>query len=111
MDRVVLDASAALRIASSSAGFDAVAGIASLEEARAYMDHPVLGLRLRECVGAVLATSGVTAEQIFGALAAMKVRSSMTLFHRAAPAEPLFAEMLERFYGGVADEATDALLS
>jgi len=86
-------------------------GIASLEEARAYMDHPVLGLRLRECVGAVLATSGVTAEQIFGALDAMKVRSSMTLFHRAAPDEPLFAEMLERFYGGVADEATDALLS
>ena len=86
-------------------------GIASLEEARAYIDHPVLGLRLRECVGAVLATSGVTAEQIFGALDAMKVRSSMTLFHRAAPDEPLFAEMLERFYGGVADEATDALLS
>ena len=86
-------------------------GIASLEEARAYMDHPLLGLRLRECVGAVLATSGVTAEQIFGSLDAMKVRSSMTLFHRAAPDEPLFAEMLERFYGGVADEATDALLS
>jgi uncharacterized protein (DUF1810 family) len=85
-------------------------GIASLEEARAYMDHPVLGLRLRECLGAVLATSGVTAEEIFGALDAMKVRSSMTLFHRAAPDEPLFAEMLERFYGGVADEATDALL-
>ena len=85
-------------------------GIESLDEARAYLDHPVLGPRLRECVSAVLATSGATADQILGSLDAMKVRSSMTLFHRAAPHEPLLAEMLERFYGGVADEATDALL-
>jgi uncharacterized protein (DUF1810 family) len=85
-------------------------GIESLAEARAYLDHPVLGPRLRECVGAVLATSSVTAEQIFGSLDAMKVRSSMTLFHRAGPDEPLFAETLERFYGGTADEATDALI-
>jgi uncharacterized protein (DUF1810 family) len=85
-------------------------GIESLAEARAYLEHPVLGARLRECAGAVLATSGRTADDIFGSLDAMKVRSSMTLFHRAAPDEPLFSEMLERFYGGVADEATDALL-
>ncbi len=85
-------------------------GIASLDEARAYLDHPVLGARLRECVGAVLAMSGATADQIFGSLDAMKVRSSMTLFHRAAPEEPLFIEMLERFHGGVADAATDAIL-
>jgi uncharacterized protein (DUF1810 family) len=85
-------------------------GIESIDEARAYLEHPVLGPRLRECVGAVLATSGTTAEGIFGSLDAMKVHSSMTLFHRATPAEPLFTEMLERFYGGVADEATDALL-
>jgi uncharacterized protein (DUF1810 family) len=85
-------------------------GIESLAEARAYLDHPVLGPRLRECVGAVLATSGLTAEQIFGSLDAMKVRSSMTLFHRAAPDEPLFAGVLERFYGGVTDKATDALI-
>ena len=85
-------------------------GIASLDEARAYLDHPVLGPRLRECVNAVLATSGATADQIFGSLDAMKVRSSMTLFHRAAPDEPLFAEVLERFYGGVADAATDSML-
>ena len=85
-------------------------GIASLDEARAYLDHPVLGPRLRECVGAVLATSGATADQIFGSLDAMKVRSSMTLFHRAAPDEPLFVEVLERFYGGVADAATDSML-
>lgn len=85
-------------------------GMESMNEARAYLEHPVLGPRLRECAGAVLATSGTTAEGIFGSLDAMKVRSSMTLFHRAAPEDPLFAEVLERFYGGVADKATDALL-
>ena len=85
-------------------------GIASLDESRAYLDHPVLGPRLRECISVVLATSGATADQIFGSLDAMKVRSSMTLFHRAAPDEPLFVEVLERFYGGVADAATDSML-
>jgi uncharacterized protein (DUF1810 family) len=85
-------------------------GIESLAEARAYFEHPVLGPRLRECAGAVLATSGRTAEEIFGSLDAMKVRSSMTLFHRAAPEESVFTDTLERFYGGVADRATEALL-
>ena len=85
-------------------------GIESIDEARAYLEHPVLGPRLRECVGAVLATSGITAEGIFGSLDAMKVRSSMTLFHQAAPDEPLFGEALERFYAGVRDERTDTLL-
>jgi uncharacterized protein (DUF1810 family) len=85
-------------------------GIESLAEARAYLDHPVLGARLRECAGAVLATSGRTAEDIFGSLDAMKVRSSMTLFQRAAPDEVLFTQVVERFYGGVGDNATDALL-
>jgi uncharacterized protein (DUF1810 family) len=84
-------------------------GIESVGEARAYLDHPVLGPRLRECVSAVLATSASTAEQIFGSLDALKVRSSMTLFHLAAPDEPMFTEVLERWYGGVADQATDAL--
>ena len=83
--------------------------IASLDEARAYLAHPVLGARLRECAGIVLATTGRTAEEIFGPLDAMKVRSCMTLFHRAAPDEPLFAQVLDRCYGGVADEATDTL--
>jgi uncharacterized protein (DUF1810 family) len=85
-------------------------GIESLGEARAYLGHPVLGPRLRECASAVLATPGATADQIFGSLDAMKVRSSMTLFHRAAPDEPLFTEMLDRFYDGTADEATNAVL-
>jgi uncharacterized protein (DUF1810 family) len=85
-------------------------GIESLAEARAYLEHPVLGPRLRECVGALLATSDLTAQEIFGSLDAMKVRSSMTLFHRATPEERMFAEVLERFYGGASDDVTDALL-
>ena len=84
--------------------------ISSLGEARAYLAHPVLGARLRECAAALLATTNRTAEEILGATDAMKVRSSMTLFHRAAPDEPLFAEVLDRFYGGVPDAATDARL-
>jgi len=84
--------------------------IASLDEARAYLAHPVLGARLRACAGIVLATRGKTAEEIFGALDAMKLRSCMTLFHRAAPGEPVFAQVLDRCFGGVADAATDARL-
>jgi uncharacterized protein (DUF1810 family) len=85
--------------------------IVSLEEARAYLADPALGARLRECAGVVLATKGRTANEIFGELDAMKVRSSMTLFHRAAPDEPLFQQVLERYYGGVPDALTDQLLA
>jgi uncharacterized protein (DUF1810 family) len=84
--------------------------IATLDEARDYLDHPVLGARLRECAELVLAVEGRTADQIFGPLDAMKVRSCMTLFHRAAPNEPLFKQVLDCYYGGVADRATDGLL-
>lgn len=84
--------------------------IGSLDEARAYLAHPVLGERLRECAGIVLATRERTAEQIFGSLDAMKLRSCMTLFHRAAPDEPVFGQVLDRYYDGVADAITDALL-
>ncbi len=84
--------------------------ITSLDEARAYLAHPILGARLRECVGLLLEVEGRSADEIFGALDAMKVRSSMTLFHRAAPDEPEFRQVLDRFYGGVADPATDGLL-
>lgn len=84
--------------------------IASLEEARAYLRHPVLGPRLLECARTVAALDGVTAEDVFGPIDAMKLRSSMTLFHRADPDEPVFAEVLERYYGGVADPQTDRLL-
>ena len=85
--------------------------ISSLDEARAYLAHPVLGPRLRECAAIVLATGSRSALEIFGSIDAMKLRSSMTLFHRAAPDEPLFLKVLERFYGGVTDAATDALLA
>ena len=84
--------------------------IASLNDARAYLAHPVLGARLRECAGVVLSTRGRTAEEIFGPTDAMKLRSCMTLFHRAAPAEQVFALVLDRYFGGIADEATDLRL-
>jgi uncharacterized protein (DUF1810 family) len=81
--------------------------IASLAEARAYLDHPVLGARLRECAALVLAVGDRSADEILGELDAMKLRSSMTLFHRAAPDEPLFRQVLDRFFGGRPDPATD----
>jgi uncharacterized protein (DUF1810 family) len=85
--------------------------IASLDEARAYLAHPVLGARLRECAGLLLEGIEVSAEDIFGRIDARKLRSCMTLFHRAAPEDPLFGQVLERFFGGIADDATDALLA
>jgi uncharacterized protein (DUF1810 family) len=85
--------------------------ISSLDEARAYLAHPVLGPRLRECAAVVLATTGRTALEIFGSIDAMKLRSSMTLFHRAAPDDRVFAQVLERFYEGTPDDATDARLT
>jgi uncharacterized protein (DUF1810 family) len=94
-------------------GFSAMSqryAISSLAEARAYVVHPVLGPRLAECVAAALATTGRSAEQIFGGVDAQKLHSSMTLFHRAAPDDPAFAAALERFFDGVSDAATDRLL-
>jgi uncharacterized protein (DUF1810 family) len=84
--------------------------MASLVEARAYLDHPVLGERLRSCATILLATRDRTATEIFGSLDALKVRSCMTLFHRAAPNEPVFAQVLERYFGGAVDALTEALL-
>ncbi len=86
-------------------------GIASLAEAREYLAHPLLGPRLRECAGLLLAIEGRTASGILGDLDAMKVRSSMTLFHRAAPDEPLFGAVLDRFFGGRPDPLTDEQLA
>lgn len=85
--------------------------IASLQEARAYLADPILGARLRECAEILLATKGRTAGEIFGALDAMKVRSSMTLFLRAAPNEALFSQVLDRYYDGIPDPRTDELLA
>ena len=85
--------------------------IRSLREARAYLDHPVLGARLRECTDLVLAAPpAATAESIFGGIDALKLRSSMTLFLRAAPDEPRWQRVLDRFYGGRLDPRTEELL-
>ena len=85
--------------------------VTDLDEARAYLDHVVLGARLRECTAIVLSTAGRSAVDIFGSLDATKFRSSMTLFHRASPDEPLFSDVLLRFFDAVADAATDARLA
>jgi uncharacterized protein (DUF1810 family) len=84
--------------------------IRSLDEARAYLRHPVLGSRLAECAQMLTGLRGRTAGQIFGGIDAVKLRSSMTLFHRADPENPLFRQTLERYFGGEPDQATDALL-
>ncbi len=81
--------------------------IASTAEAAAYLAHPVLGPRLLEVTAIVAATRGVTAEHIFGGIDAAKLRSCMTLFRHAAPDEPLFGQVLDHFFDGVADPATD----
>lgn len=80
--------------------------ISSLEEARAYLAHPVLGPRLRECAALVLAIHGRSAREIFDDPDDRKFRSSMTLFAQAATHEPVFAECLRRFFGGEPDPAT-----
>ena len=84
--------------------------ISSLDEARAYLEHPVLGPRLIDAARIVAETGGRTAEQIFGRIDAQKLHSSMTLFSRAAPDETVFGNVLERYFDGVADAATDARL-
>jgi uncharacterized protein (DUF1810 family) len=84
--------------------------ISSLEEARHYLAHPVLGPRLGEVIRALLHLQGRTASDIFGSVDAMKLRSSLTLFARAAPDNPLFADALDRYFAGAEDSATLALL-
>ena len=81
-------------------------GIAGLAEARAYLDHPVLGARLRDATRLVLAVEDRTAHRIFGSPDDLKFRSSMTLFAHAAPGEPLFRRALDKFYGGEEDMLT-----
>ena len=86
----------------------AISGVA---EARAYLGHPVLGPRLRECTEAVADGPDATAEAILGPVDAMKLRSCMTLFAAAAPDEAGFGQVLERYFDGEPDEATLARLS
>lgn len=94
-------------------GFSAMSqryAISGLTEARAYLNHPVLGPRLTECARIVAGTEDRTAGDIFGPVDAMKLRSSMTLFATAAPQERVFAEVLAKHFGGVPDDATLARL-
>ena len=86
-------------------------GIGSVEEAQAYLKHPLLGARLLECVRAVCRHGDRSAEAIFGSVDAMKFRSSMTLFEAAAEDPAPFSHALELFYGGGRDEATLQLLA
>ena len=85
-------------------------GISGIEEARAYLAHPVLRARLVECAAALLIHADRTADRVLGEVDAIKVRSSMTLFHRADPHEPSFRAVLDRCYGGIPDPLTDELL-
>jgi uncharacterized protein (DUF1810 family) len=84
--------------------------IGSLDEAQAYLAHPVLGTRLRECAHLVLAIPDRSAEEVLGPVDAMKLRSSATLFNLAKSDEPVFAALLDRCFGGVADARTEAII-
>jgi uncharacterized protein (DUF1810 family) len=85
--------------------------ISSLDEARGYLEHDVLGPRLLECAQALTTHAGRSAEDILGGIDARKLQSSMTLFLRAAPGETVFKTVLAQFFDGQPDEATDALLA
>jgi uncharacterized protein (DUF1810 family) len=80
--------------------------ISSRAEAEAYLDHPLLGPRLRECTRLVVAVQGRTIDAILGYPDDLKFRSSMTLFASVAPDENDFVEALDKFYGGAMDRAT-----
>ena len=85
--------------------------ISGREEARAYLDHPVLGARLRECAGIAVGLEGKSVEEIFGYPDDLKFHSSMTLFAEVEdPSERLFHEALKKYFGGKTDQATLARL-
>jgi uncharacterized protein (DUF1810 family) len=85
-------------------------GIGSLDEARAYLAHPLLGPRLLECVAAMTALPTANAVQVLGPIDAAKFRSCLTLFRAADPKNGVFSEALDKYYGGAPDERTLALL-
>jgi len=93
-----------------SSGMSRRYSISSMNEARAYLAHPVLGQRLRECVGLVMDIPDSTAEQVFGSLDAMKLRSCLTLFDLAG-GDDLFRLALEQYYRGERDEVTVRMLA
>ena len=94
-------------------GFSAMSrrfGIASKAEARSYLKHAVLGPRLRECTGLLLALPIRDISSVLGYPDDLKFRSSMTLFAAAAPEESIFQAALQKFFGGNPDAATLSLL-
>jgi uncharacterized protein (DUF1810 family) len=84
--------------------------IMSVDEARDYVGHEVLGPRLRRCAGVLTRLEGRSAVQVFGPIDAQKLQSSMTLFMRACPDEWLWRHVLDRYFEGQADRSTDRLL-
>ncbi|SDF07246.1 Uncharacterized protein, DUF1810 family [Blastococcus aurantiacus] len=84
--------------------------ISGLDEARAYLAHPVLGPRLLECARALVDLPGSDAVAVLGSIDAQKLRSSMTLFARTDPGEPLFRAVLDRYFDGTEDDATTSRL-
>ena len=84
--------------------------VASLDEAKAYLAHPVLGARLRKCAQLTLDVEAKTARDIFGGIDEMKFRSSMTLFARAASDEDLFQRCIDKYFAGASDPTTLAKL-
>lgn len=84
--------------------------IHSVNEATAYLEHPVLGSRLRECMEAVLAIQGHSMLEVFGTPDDLKLRSCATLFASVSPEESVFQQVLKKHFGGVPDEKTLDLL-
>ena len=84
--------------------------VSGLDEAQAYLAHPVLGPRLREAAQLAMAVPGRTASEVFGHPDDLKLRSSMTLFARAAPDNAVFADVLDRYFDGAPDPRTVDLL-
>jgi uncharacterized protein (DUF1810 family) len=94
-------------------GFSSTArhySIKSIEEARAYLDHPILGPRLLECAEAAVRVEGRSAQQIFGSPDDLKLRSCATLFARVAPQGSVFDRLLEKYYASARDDRTLELL-
>jgi uncharacterized protein (DUF1810 family) len=85
--------------------------IGSLAEAVAYLEHAVLGARLRECVKSISDHEGVSASHILGDVDAQKLHSCLTLFAKAAPSEAIFHDALNKYFGGKLDAATLAILA
>lgn len=85
--------------------------ITSIGEARAYYAHALLGARLRESAAALLELGGSDPVAVLGAIDARKLQSSMTLFGRAEPEQPVFGAVLDKYYDGQEDQSTTTILA